>query len=205
MVYRRMFISIIMLMIISSVLKALLYPCHPLWASFFSSISSGCVIGLIFLVYQNMKENEAKKLEKQLEKHSEMCPKLYEVNSHFQKHQSALINAEGNEHSYHLAKAVKYAKEFVETFSLLAKTCPNYYSVIIYDSLSFKESFSEVMDKISWLESKLNEPPPEIDDRMEYLLVAHNVHCAFFEVIVRTLDSATDIDKKRKVIDKSIV
>ena len=56
----------------------------------------------------------------------------------------------------------------------------------------------------------MNEPPPALvsrdnNDRMEYITIAHNVHCAFFEVFVRMINTEDDIANKRAAIDRSII
>jgi len=199
-----MFIFIVALLIASTTLMILLYPCNQVWATFFSSISAGCVTGLLFLIYQNLKDKDAKKLDWQLENHSKRIIALMKINSAFRKHQIALINAQGDEYKYHLAEAVKYAKQFIKEFSLLAITCPNYYKNLTYKARNITEKFDDIMEKVSWLESKLDDPPPQIQDRAD-LVVAHSIHCAFFDVTAKMHDSVKDIIEKRDEIDKSIV
>jgi len=210
MVYRKMFISIILLLIVSTMLMIFLYPCNQLWAAFFSSISAGCVTGLIFLIHQNLKEREAKQLNNQIKTHPQMRSRMMEIDAQFKSHQRALLEAEGEEFHCHLAGVVKYANQYVREYSLLASAYPKYYRDFVYDVIGYREVFSDVLNKVNWLESKLDEPPPALvskdnDERMEYIMIAHDVHCAFFEVFVKMMNAEKDITKKSSLIDESIV
>jgi len=195
----------------STVLMIFLYQCNQLWSAFFSSISAGCVTGVIFLVHQNLKGREAKKLSIQVNNHPQMCSRLMEIDGQFRVHQRSLLDAEGDEFLSHLAGVVKFANQYVREFSRLASEYPKYYRDFVYESLGFREVFSEVLDKVDWLESKLSEPAPDPiskgdnSKRNEYLRMAHNVHCAFFEVYMKMLKTDEDIIKKRANIDESII
>jgi len=208
--YRKMFGFIILLLIASTTMMIYLYPDNQVWASFFSSISAGCITGLILLIYQNLKDKDAKKLDRQLENHPQMSSRLMQINTQFRVHQRALLDAEGEEFQRHLAGTVKFANQYVREFFRLTSVYPKYYRDFVYESIGYKWDFRDVLGKVDWLESKMDEPPPapasrENNERMEYITVAHDIHCAFFEVFVKMENTEKDIAKKRNNIDASIV
>ncbi|MCL2618482.1 MAG: hypothetical protein FWD98_05450 [Defluviitaleaceae bacterium] len=210
MLYKKMFTSIILIFIVSTALMIIFYQHNQLWSAFFSSIAAGCVTGVIFLLHQNSKEKDARRLKRQIKSHPQMCSRLLEIDRQFRINQRALLNAEGDNFHLHLAGIVKFANQYVREYSRLASAHPKYYRDFVYDSIGFKELFSEVMDKVDWLESKLDEPPPALaskddNERTEYITIAHSVHCAFFEVYLKMENSAMDIAKKKHDIDESII
>ena len=212
MLYKRMFASIILLFTLSTILMVFLFQHNQLWSAFFSSISAGCVTGIIFLMHQTLKGREARQLKMQVENHSQDCSQLIDINGKFRIHQRALINAEGDEFRHHHTELVKFANQFVRAFSKLASNYPKYYSDFVFISMQFKVMFSDVLDKVDWLESKLNEPPPDpiakmtdISERMEFITIAHDIHCAFFEVSLKMVKAEDDIAKRRHSIDESII
>ena len=126
MLYRKMFISIVLLLISSTTMKILLYPYNQLWASFFTSISAGCITGLIFMIYQNLKDREIKQLKNQTETHPQIFSQMIEIDAQFKKHQRAMLDAEGEEFHCHLKGVVKFANQYIREYSRLASAYPRW-------------------------------------------------------------------------------
>lgn len=63
----KLVLYIVLLLIVSGVLSLVLYDIFPAWSALFTSISAGCVTGIIFYILVNIRNNEFRDVKEEFE------------------------------------------------------------------------------------------------------------------------------------------
>ena len=142
----KLVVYIIFLLVISGVLSLVLYDVSPAWSALFTSISAGCVTGIIFYLLVNIRNNELRDVKEEFEeaeKHRQISKKVIHM---------CLECIENNDlYTAHIPQIIDDFEELALYLSTLLYDCPRTIKLIKDFNKDFVEKYKETQVSISLL------------------------------------------------------